>query len=99
MALWLNKYKFSISPIGRRVPEAPSLYILSVRESNDQGWIALYVGKTEDLSSRSSTHQNSSAKNDYSHFHYLIEHDSIRRDQIEEELIQNLQPPRNTQLK
>lgn len=46
--LWLKKYLFMVVPKDGVVPVEPGLYMLSVPNPNVPGWIALYVGKTED---------------------------------------------------
>lgn len=99
--LWLEKYLFTVVPKHGVVPVEPGLYILSARALKNQRWLPLYVGKTEYLDRRSSNHQNSSddTRSQYSHFQYMVENDPNKRDLIEAELIQALQPPWNVQLK
>lgn len=76
------------------------LYIFS-HLGADGLWQALYVGQTDDFSSRLPSHDrlNEAIRRGATHIHALVVPLAANRDRWEKMLIQNLQPPLNEQLK
>lgn len=76
------------------------LYIFSYLASNGF-WQALYVGQTNDFSSRLPSHErlHEAVQRGATHIHALVVPLQQNRDTWETMLIQNLQPPMNEQLR
>lgn len=74
------------------------LYIFSYKAS-DGTWFPLYIGQTDDFSSRLPSHErlDEAVQLGATHIHALVESQQLQRDQIEKSLIQYLQPPMNQQ--
>jgi hypothetical protein len=80
--------------------QAPGLYIFAYLVSPGK-WRALYVGKTDDFSDRLPYHPRWSEATQLgaTHVHALVIERGGIRDNAEELLIQQLQPPMNVQLR
>jgi len=76
------------------------LYIFSFQDK-DGIWQALYVGQTDDFSSRLPSHEklHEAVQNGATHLHALVVPLAANRDKWEKMLIQYLQPRMNVQLK
>jgi hypothetical protein len=76
------------------------LYIFSYLGTNGL-WQALYVGQTDDFSSRLPSHEklNEAVRRGATHIHALVVSQAASRDKWEQMLIQNPQPPLNVQLR
>lgn len=76
------------------------LYLFAWRDS-DGRWYALYVGQTEDFSSRLPSHErlNEAVQRGATHIHALVVPNQDDRDSWEAMLIKQLQPPMNTLLR
>ncbi len=74
------------------------LYIFSYQLENGN-WRALYVGQTDDFSSRLPNHErlNEAVQLGATHIHAAVVPLKSNRDSWERMLIQHLQPPMNTQ--
>ena len=74
------------------------IYIFAYR-SGPTNWIALYVGQTDDFSSRMPSHDrwDEAVRLGASHIHALVIPLAANRDRLEKMLIQTLQPSMNVQ--
>jgi predicted GIY-YIG superfamily endonuclease len=74
------------------------LYIFAYR-TDQTYWRALYVGQTDDFSSRIPSHErwNEAVRLEATHIHALVVPQAATRDKLEKMLIQTLQPPMNVQ--
>ncbi|MEW5251283.1 GIY-YIG nuclease family protein [Microbulbifer sp. 2201CG32-9] len=73
------------------------LYIFS-HKTSDGSWQAVYIGQTDDFSSRLPSHErwDEAHRNGATHIHAVsIPHQS-QRDSLEDQLVRYLQPPLNT---
>lgn len=75
------------------------LYIFAYQ--NGQHWYALYVGQTDDFSSRLNSHErwDEAVRKGATHIHALSVPLAANRDRYEKMLIQHLQPRMNSVLK
>ncbi len=75
------------------------LYVFTYQ--TPQGWIALYVGQTDDFSARLPNHErwNEAARLGATHVHAVVVPLQANRDLYEKMLIRNLQPRLNDQLR
>jgi predicted GIY-YIG superfamily endonuclease len=80
--------------------EVAGLYIFA-RQTNDNNWFALYVGQTDDFSSRLPSHEkwDSAVQRGATHIHAVVVSLAANRDEWEKRLIAHLQPPLNEQYK
>ncbi len=98
-----NEYTFNLYPTGTKFSEIGAVYIVTKREEKDGKGLhtLLYVGKTEDLSTRFDDHhkQDCFDKRDANCIgvHQLATEKG--RDSVEQDLIPELNPPCNDQLK
>jgi len=78
----------------------PGLYIFAF-EGKAGSWHALYVGQTDDFSSRLPTHEklNEAVQRGTTHVHALHVASQFERNRLERMLINHLQPPMNEQLR
>lgn len=78
---------------------AAGLYIFAYSTGGGR-WKALYVGQTEDFSSRIPNHERweEARRLGATHVHARVVPQAATRDVLERLLIENLQPPLNTQL-
>lgn len=76
------------------------LYIFSY-QNRDGGWVALYVGQTDDFAKRPATHErlDEAIQLGATHIHARVVSLQADRDRLEAALIRHLQPPLNQQLK
>ncbi len=76
------------------------IYIFA-RPINNSNWQALYIGKTDDFSSRIPNHEqwNSAIRLGATHVHALVVPQAATRDTWEKLLIAHLQPSLNEQYK
>jgi len=76
------------------------LYIFSYPAANER-WVALYIGQTNDFSSRLPSHErlNEAVRLGATHIHALSVPLQQNRDTWEELLIRHIQPPMNEQLR
>ena len=90
---------FSVYAANQGWNNVPGLYIFSF-VVNDK-WYALYVGQAESFHSRLPYHErlNEAVQKGATHIHALVVPSKQNRDLWEQMLIQNLQPPMNTQLR
>ncbi len=72
------------------------LYIFSY-QSRDRGWVALYVGQTDDFAKRPATHERlaEAIQLGATHIHACIVSLQADRDRLEAALIRHLKPPLN----
>ena len=79
--------------------EVAGLYIFAY--DNGQHWRALYVGQTDDFSSRIPSHEkwNAAVRRGATHIHAVVVPQAAMRDTWEKLLIAHLQPPMNEQYK
>lgn len=75
------------------------LYIFAYDDGKH--WRALYVGQTNDFSSRIPNHERigEAVRKGVSHVHAMVVTQAATRDTLEKLLIQHLQPPMNNMLK
>lgn len=80
--------------------KVPGIYIFA-KKTDDTHWDAVYIGQTDDFSDRLPNHEkwNSALRIGATHIHILVVQQEADRDQIEELLIQHLQPILNQQLR
>jgi len=76
------------------------LYIFA-RKTDETHWSALYVGQTDDFSSRLPSHEkwDSAVRHGATHVHAAVVSLAANRDEWERRLIAHLQPPLNEQHK
>lgn len=76
------------------------LYIFA-NSADGQHWRALYIGQTNDFSSRLPTHEkwDLAVRRGATHIHALVVSQAVMRDLWEQRLISYLQPPLNDQYK
>lgn len=76
------------------------LYVFAYR-TDPTHWKAMYVGQSNDFSSRLPAHDrwDEAARRGATHIHALVVPLAANRDNWEEMLIQHLQPPMNAQLR
>jgi hypothetical protein len=76
------------------------LYIFSHLAANGR-WSALYIGQTDDFSSRLPSHErlNEAIQRGATHIHALVVPQQQNRDAWEAMLIRHIQPPMNEQLR
>jgi hypothetical protein len=74
------------------------LYIFAY-PTDQTHWHALYVGQTDDFSSRIPSHErwNEAVRLGATHIHAVVVPQAATRDKLEKILIQTLQPPMNVQ--
>ncbi len=74
------------------------LYIFAYR-TDETHWRALYVGQADDFSFRIPSHErwDETVRLGATHVHALVVPQAVNRDNLEQMLIQNLQPPMNDQ--
>jgi hypothetical protein len=91
---------FNIYSENKNWNKVSGLYIFSYLASNGK-WCPLYVGQTDDFSSRPANHErlDEAVRLGATHIHALVVPLQSDRNRFEEMLIQNLQPPMNTQMK
>ena len=99
--VWLGRsgaqYEFQVFPWPTVFPPFPGIYIFCRLENFIQ-WAPIYVGQTEDLSTRFDDHHKMNCIQRYgvSHIHILGEmNGEPQRREIERDLILNLMPPCN----
>ena len=85
-------------------PEAGGLYVFAWLGKDDQAmlvWHSEYIGQTDNLNNRLSTHENwpEAQQRGATHIHIREESDHEKRARLEEKLIQAYQPPMNDDLK
>lgn len=75
------------------------LYIFSYQTKD--GWFPLYVGQTDDFSVRLPNHERliEATRRGATHIHTLVVPQQSKRDTLEKNLIQHLQPPMNLQFR
>ena len=100
-ANWLG-YEFNVYDHAGSWTATSGLYIFAGREKDSQGtlrWRALYVGETQDFSTRLPTHEYwmAAVRLGATHVHARTEVNAERRVAIEGKLIQTFQPPLNVQ--
>jgi hypothetical protein len=90
---------FDVYPENTKWNKAAGLYIFSYQDG--QYWRALYVGQTDDFSSRIPSHERfaEAGRKGATHIHALVVPLADNRDRWEEMLIRNLQPPMNAQFR
>lgn len=98
---WLG-YQFSVYDHGGSWNAVSGLYIFAALEKDWQGilqWRPLYVGETQDFSTRLPTHEYwmAAVRLGVTHVHARTEVSAERRAAIEGHLIQTFQPPLNVQ--
>jgi predicted GIY-YIG superfamily endonuclease len=73
------------------------LYIFSYKSPT--GWIALYVGQTDDFATRIPDHEriNEAGRLGATHIHATVVATQVERNRLEVALIEHLQPAMNTQ--
>jgi len=91
---------FTIYDVNVQWNQAAGLYIFAY-PTDESHWRALYVGQTDDFSSRIPSHEkwNSAARLGASHVHALVVPQVATRDTWEKRLISHLQPALNEQYK
>ena len=100
---WLG-YDFSVHRIDEDWNAVGGLYIFVGLKTDWQGssqWHALYVGKTQDFSTRLPSHPmwGEAAQHGAMYVHARVEANSFLRAMMEQELIRRLQPVLNVRLK
>jgi len=90
---------FSIYGSDSEWNNVPGLYIFAYQ--GEQYWHPLYVGQTDDFSSRLPSHErwDEAVRKGATHIHALSVSQAAMRDTYEQLLIQNLQPAMNFQLR
>ena len=88
---------FEVNDLNVAWKDVPGLYIFTYQTSG--GWYPLYVGQADSLRDRLLNHErlNEAIQKGATHIHALVVGQQINRDKWERMLIQNLQPPMNTQ--
>lgn len=78
--------------------QVAGLYIFSFKKPNGF-WHPLYVGQTNDFSSRLPSHErlDEAVRNGATHIHAVQVPQAAKRDELEKLLIAHLQPPMNEQ--
>lgn len=91
--------KFDVYGQNQGWNQVAGLYIFAYQSGNN--WYALYVGQTDDFSSRLTNHERlqEAVNLGATHIHACVVPTQSERDRLEKLLIQNLQPRLNTQLK
>ena len=92
--------EFTIYSFNDQWKNVAGLYIFAL-QTNQTHWRALYVGQTDDFSSRIPYHEkwNSAVRLGASHVHARVVPLAAARDTLERYLIATLQPPMNEQLR
>ena len=91
-----NRYDHEVYPIGGSLPHAPGNYILS--KKTPTGWVALYIGQTNDLRQRISLLAQHGGhpcaiRSGMTHVHVYVNHGGRQsRLEIERELITRYRP-------
>ena len=98
-AHWLHQ-EFTVHQLTDDWRAVPGLYVFAGLVKDSQGtllWRALYVGRTQDFSTRIPTHEKWSAAKRLgaTHVHARVEPNSYLRVQLEADLIEYYQPPLN----
>ena len=100
---WKDKsgtsHRFWIYPRGTRFNEpCPGIYIYA-REASPHKWMPIYIGQTENVNVRLSSHEQQECvdQNGATHIHVSIITDDKSRLAIEKDLIQQWKPVCNTQ--
>lgn len=91
---------FHIYSENKNWKQISGLYIFAYLAANGK-WTALYVGQTDDFSSRLPSHErlNEAVRLGATHIHACVVSAQSERDRLEAALIRNLQPRMNGQLK
>lgn len=95
-----NSLSFTIYDPNTSWNSTAGLYIFAYR-SDATHWRAIYVGQTDDFSTRIPNHEQwgSAVRHGATHIHALVVPLAANRDTYERLLIQNLQPVLNQQLR
>lgn len=90
---------FTVYPSDASWHNVGGLYVFAYLQQNM--WYALYVGQTNDFSSRIPGHERwvEAVRRGATHVHAMVETVAANRDSFEEMLIRTLQPPMNDQLR
>lgn len=90
---------FTVYDSNQNWKKVAGLYIFSYQTQG--GWHPLYVGQTDDFSSRFSNHERlqEAVNKGATHIHAVVISQALHRDKYEAMLIQHLQPIMNTQLR
>ncbi len=92
-------HEFTIYDSKQNWNKIAGVYIFSYLAQ--EGWYPLYVGQTDDFSSRLPNHERleEAVRHGATHIHAAVIPQASSRDKLEAMLIGHLQPPMNTQLK
>jgi excinuclease UvrABC nuclease subunit len=93
------KYTFWIHPRGTKFTEpCPGIYIYA-KETSPHKWSPVYIGQSENINLRLTNHEQQECvdQNGATHIHVSIFTDEARRLAAEKDLIQQWEPPCNTQ--
>ena len=92
-----QQLEFTIYGSNKNWSSAAGLYIFSYQNGNY--WHAIYVGQTDDFSSRLPNHErlDEALRKGATHIHVAVIPQQSNRDKLEKMLIQNLKPTLNTQ--
>ena len=92
-----TKVAFSIYDKNEGWNHVAGLYIFAYKTAT--GWKAVYVGQTDDFADRLPDHEriNEAGRLGATHIHAKSVDSQAERNRLEVALIQNLQPPLNTQ--
>jgi len=92
-----QQLEFTIYSSNKDWTNASGLYIFSYLKGNN--WYAVYVGQTDDFSSRLPNHDrlDEAVRKGATHIHAVVVPLQSNRNKWEKMLIQHLQPPLNTQ--
>lgn len=95
-----NNLKFEIYNLNENWNKLAGLYIFAYNTHKEK-WVALYVGQTDDFSSRLPNHERlyEAIQRGATHIHALVVPQTDMRDEYEKLLIKNLQPSMNVLLK
>lgn len=90
---------FTIYDSNRNWKKVAGLYVFSYQALG--GWNPLYIGQTDDFSSRLPNHERlqEAVNRGATHIHAAVIPQAVQRDRYEAMLIQYLQPTMNTQLR
>lgn len=91
--------EFTIYDPSQNWNKVAGLYIFSYLAQG--AWYPLYIGQTDDFSSRLPNHERlpEAVRRGATHIHAAVVPQASNRDRLEAMLIQHLQSPMNTQLK
>lgn len=94
-----RSYEFSVYPRSTSFRAVGGVYVMSKRNALNRQHSVLYIGQTEDLSSRPLNHHRTSAFDRYGadHVNVIVVEDKARRCAIELDLIHAFDPVCNKQ--